>query len=77
MWFFAAVDDPLLRGHATPLSRKTRRLADEEGDIAVELSREIAKTRRIVQYEQFAKRRNLAMSLGWLDGVFSKLAEEA
>jgi preprotein translocase subunit SecA len=73
--FFASAEDRLIAAHSPRLARRMRRLAQPNGEIAADLSSEIASLQQRIERKHFSARRRLVARDHWVEEVLSKLAE--
>ena len=70
---FVSAEDDLIRVFGSRLARTMRRLADAQGEIHENLSREVARLQRRVERMNFEKRRQLLRRDAWLEDVLARL----
>ncbi|HEY4761502.1 MAG TPA: preprotein translocase subunit SecA [Thermoguttaceae bacterium] len=70
--FYVAADDPLVEKYAPGLGRLMKRLADENGETKLDLSREIARVQRRAERQHYWARRSLYLHDSWLRDILSK-----
>jgi preprotein translocase subunit SecA len=70
---FVSAEDDLIRIFGRPLARTMRHLADDQGEIHENLSRQIARLQRRVDRKNFERRRQLLRREMWLEDVLARL----
>jgi preprotein translocase subunit SecA len=70
---FVSAEDDLIRVFGSRLARTMRRLADAQGEIHENLSRDVARLQRRVERMNFERRRQLLRRDAWLEDVLARL----
>ncbi len=70
---FVSTEDDLIRVFGARLARTMQRLADAQGEVHEDLSRQIACLQRRVERMNFERRRQLLRRDAWLEDVLARL----
>ena len=72
--FFVSADDPLVVRFAPRLSKRMRRMPNNQGEIDVDLSRELLVAQRAAETAAFIARRRMLLHDRWMDEMVKMLS---
>ncbi len=72
--FFVSADDPLVVRFAPRLGKRMRRMPSQQGEIDVDLSREVLVAQRAAETAAFTARRRMLAHDRWMDEMVKMLS---